>query len=152
MIKTQGVPAAVAMVSGGEENRLIRGTVRFFQRRGGVLVEADISGLPVSGFFGFHIHEGGSCSGLQFSDTKGHYNLTNMAHPMHSGDLPPLLSAGGRAYMAVLTDRFSIGEIVGKTVVVHSGADDFQSQPAGNAGEKIACGVIQPVLRGSTRL
>ena len=152
MIQIKGVPAAVAMVSGGEGNRLIRGTVRFFQRRGGVLVEADISGLPISGFFGFHIHEGSSCSGLQFSDTKAHYDPTNMAHPMHSGDLPPLLSAGGRAYMAVLTDRFSIGQIIGKTVVVHSRADDFQSQPAGNAGEKIACGVIQPVLRSSTRM
>lgn len=113
---------------------------------------ADISGLPISGFFGFHIHEGGSCSGLQFSDTKAHYDPTNMAHPMHSGDLPPLLSATGRAYMAVLTDRFSIGQIIGKTVVVHSRADDFQSQPAGNAGEKIACGVIQPVLRSSTHM
>ena len=78
--------------------------------------------------------------------------VDSMAHPMHSGDLPPLLSATGRAYMAVLTDRFSIGQIIGKTVVVHSRADDFQSQPAGNAGEKIACGVIQPVLRSSTRM
>lgn len=152
MMQIQGVPTAVAMVSGGEGNRYIRGTVRFFQRRGGVLVEADISGLPISGFFGFHIHEGGSCSGPLFSDTKGHYDPTNMAHPMHSGDLPPLLSAGGRAYMAVLTERFSIGEIVGKTIVVHGRPDDFQSQPAGNAGEKIACGVIQPVLRSRMRL
>ncbi len=152
MEQIKGVPAAVTMVFGGEGNRFIRGTVRFFQRRGGVLLEADISGLPFSGFFGFHIHEGGNCSGTGFPDTMGHYNPTGMAHPMHAGDLPPLLSAGGRAYMAVLTDRFSIQDIIGKTVVVHSKADDFRSQPAGDAGEKIACGVIEAVLRNSKRL
>ena len=48
----------------------------------------------------------------------------------------------GRAYLAVRTDRFRVQEIIGRTVVIHSDPDDFRSQPAGNAGTKIACGVI----------
>ena len=54
-----------------------------------------------------------------------------------------LLLCGGGAYLAVLTDRFSVADVLGRTVVIHSGADDFHTQPAGNAGTKIACGVIR---------
>lgn len=61
----------------------------------------------------------------------------------HAGDLPPLLSCQGNAYLSVKTDRFSVNEIIGRTVVIHSNPDDFHTQPAGNAGKKIACGVIQ---------
>ena len=124
----------------------IRGTVRFFQRTRGTLVIAQISGLPrdsETGFFAFHIHEGGSCIGAGFSGTLGHYDPDGQPHPRHAGDLPPLLSVGGTAYMSVLTGRFRADEVIGKTVVIHSGADDFHSQPSGNAGEKIACGVIE---------
>lgn len=61
------------------------------------------------------------------------------------GDLPPLLSMGGRAFLAVETGRFTPCEVVGRTVVIHGSADDFHTQPAGNAGKKIACGVIRRV-------
>lgn len=74
--------------------------------------------------------------------TGGHYDPRGGLHPLHGGDLPPLLSCGGRAYMAVLTDRFSIREILGRTIVIHGKADDFRTQPSGDSGEKIACGVI----------
>jgi Cu-Zn family superoxide dismutase len=56
-----------------------------------------------------------------------------------------LLSVNGQAYLAVQTNRFTIDEIIGRTVVIHEGVDDFSSQPAGNAGRKIACGVIRKV-------
>lgn len=121
----------------------VRGTVRFLQRRDGVLITAEITGLPQTGFFGFHIHEGKSCGGPKFSETGSHYNPQNTAHPEHAGDLPPLLSAGGKAYLSVLTNRFSLAQVMGRTVVIHSEPDDFTTQPAGNSGEKIACGVIQ---------
>ena len=92
-----------------------------------------------------HIHEGGACTGDGFADTGGHYNPAGADHPCHAGDLPPLFATGGgRAELRVLTDRFSVREIIGRTVVIHSGPDDFTTQPAGNAGSKIACGVIQP--------
>lgn len=121
----------------------VRGTVRFLQRRDGVLITAEITGLPQTGFFGFHIHEGKSCGGPKFGETGSHYNPQNTAHPEHAGDLPPLLSAGGKAYLSVLTNRFSLAQVMGRTVVIHSEPDDFTTQPAGNSGEKIACGVIQ---------
>lgn len=134
---------AVARIVGGETHPWIRGTVRFSQREEGTLVVAEVSGLPAAGFFGFHIHEGGSCTGGDFADTGSHYNPDGLPHPDHAGDLPPLLSAEGKAYLAVLTSRFTAAEVVGKTVVIHSGPDDFTSQPAGNAGTKIACGRIR---------
>lgn len=132
-------------MAGGRELPLLSGCVRFYQLPGAVLVEADISGLPNSadGFYGFHIHTGTACIGGGFSATGGHYNPCNQPHPRHAGDLPPLMSTGGKAYMAVLTDRFSISDILGKTVVIHAMPDDFHSQPAGDAGKKIACGVIE---------
>lgn len=148
MYKETACPDAVARLRGGEEAPRIWGEVKFYQTRSGVLVIADVSGLPEgngNGFFALHIHEGDSCSGEGFADTKGHYNPTGAPHPRHAGDLPPLLSCGGRAYLAVHTNRFRVEEILGHTVVIHSGADDFHSQPAGNAGTKIACGRILPL-------
>ena len=137
-------PVAIAQIRGNRETAGINGTVRFYQFPGGVLTEAEVSGLPNngSGFFGFHIHAGGSCGGDNFASTGGHLNPANTIHPNHAGDLPPLLSYNGRAYMAVMSDRFSVQDILGRTVVIHKMPDDFRSQPAGNAGVKIACGVI----------
>lgn len=139
-------PAAMALITGSPEAPDIRGSVKFYPQREGTLVTAEVWGLPdtsPSGFFALHIHEGGSCEGQGFPETGGHFNPNNSLHPLHAGDLPPLLNNFGKAYMAVLTGRFHPGEIVGKTVVIHSGADDFHSQPAGNPGRKIACGVIR---------
>lgn len=134
--------AAVAEVRG--EGGL-RGTVRFWPRPGGTLVSVRVRGLPESGtgFFALHIHEGGDCRGEGFPDTGGHYNPESQPHPRHAGDLPPLLSCGGSACMEVLTGRFRVREVVGRTVIIHAGADDFTTQPSGNAGNKIACGVIR---------
>ena len=64
-------------------------------------------------------------------------------HPFHSGDLPSLLENNGYAYMTVLTNRFKIADIIGKVVIIHDSPDDFTSQPSGNSGMKIACGIIR---------
>lgn len=135
-------PAAVAKIHG---NAGLRGIVRFYQLAGGILVEADVVGLTNNdtGFYGFHIHSGADCGGKDFSNTQGHLGAENAMHPRHAGDLPPLLGRNGRGYLAVMTDRFSLSDILGRTVVIHSQPDDFKTQPAGNAGEKIACGVIE---------
>ncbi len=143
-MQLSGKPAAVAFLQGGSDNKYLQGTVQFYQRRGGVLVVAKVSGLPRwGGFFGFHIHEGNACTGTDFATTGGHFNPVRMLHPNHAGDLPPLLGCNGNAYMSVETDRFAIRDVIGRTVVIHSDPDDFITQPAGNAGRKIACGVIR---------
>lgn len=138
--------SAAACVKGGKDAPMLSGVVRFYQKNDGVLVEAKISGLPKNnktGFFAMHIHEGGSCGGKDFADTKAHFNPESMTHPNHAGDLPPLLSFSGNAYMTVMTNRFRVSDIIGRTVVIHSNPDDFYSQPSGDSGEKIACGVIR---------
>ena len=138
-------PDAVAHIIGGSEAPQLSGCIRFYQETGRVLIVANICGLPQNsetGFFGFHIHEGESCSGISFSETRSHYSPTSIAHPKHAGDLPSLLMCKGNAYLAFRTDRFSVEDILGRTVVIHSDPDDFRSQPGGNAGRKIACGVI----------
>ena len=136
------LPSAVACISGGRNNPALKGTVRFDQNCGGVLVTAEVSGLPRDGFYAFHIHEGNSCGGIDFAESGSHYNPSGAAHPNHAGDLPPLLSHNGRARMSVLTGRFRVDEIIGKTVIVHSNPDDFTTQPSGNPGEKLACGIV----------
>lgn len=152
MFKANYKPNSAADISGGENYPGIRGRVIFRQQKNGVLVTADIYGLPTgetgcdSGVFGFHIHEGEDCgsNGQEpFSNTKGHYNPGDCPHPYHAGDLPPLFENDGYAYMSFLTNRFTATEIIGRTVVIHLNPDDFHSQPSGNSGEKIACGVIK---------
>ena len=141
-------PAAVAILRGGASMPKLHGEVRFYHARQGVLVVAKVSNLPkgnTAGFFGFHIHEGTDCGGEGFGNTGSHYSPTPSPHPMHAGDLPPLLECCGKARLVVWTERFSPWEVIGRTVVIHSQPDDFHSQPSGNAGEKLACGVIRKV-------
>mgnify|MGYP000145055698 CR=1 FL=1 len=145
-------PKAIAIINGNDKYPKISGTVQFYQCNNGTLVTARIFNLPNStekcnnNIFAFHIHQGKSCTGNEndsFADTKAHYNPNNCPHPYHSGDLPPLFGNNGHAYMSVLTDRFNVDEIIGRTVVIHLMLDDFKTQPSGNSGEKIACGVIK---------
>lgn len=144
MNKNTSLPMAIANIRGRNEYPELKGQVKFYQKRNAVLVVANIQGLPETqtGIFGFHIHEGKSCDGNDFSETRSHYNPENTPHPSHSGDLPPLMRCNGGAYLAVATDRFNVKDIIGRTVVIHSMPDDFTTQPAGNAGMKIGCGVI----------
>ena len=115
------------------------------------MVAAEVFGLPSPGrvcgwpVFAFHIHSGGSCTGHAadpFAGALTHFNPGNCAHPAHAGDLPPLFGNGGHAVGLVLTDRFTVREIVGKAVIVHANRDDFTTRPSGDAGKKIACGPI----------
>ena len=82
--------------------------------------------------------------GMQaFPNTGNHYNPGNVPHPEHAGDLLPLLSNNGYAWMTFYTSRINIEDIIGRSVVVHSMRDDFTTQPSGNSGDKIGCGVIE---------
>lgn len=150
MINAQEGKQALAHIRGGPEFPRIQGTISFKQLRRGVLVTAKICNLPSrpdsdQAIFALHIHEGLSCGsprGQAFPLAGGHYNPQGYAHPWHAGDLPPLFSNGGYAYMSVLTSRFTVEEIIGRVVIIHSHPDDFTTQPAGNPGDKIACGKI----------
>ena len=149
-------PQAAASVHGNRAYSTISGCVYFYQMAGGVLLAAQVTGLPkppsdsTQEIFGFHIHSGSRCSGTEadpFADVSTHYNPNGASHPNHAGDLPPLFGNHGYAFQVIFTDRFSVREVIHKTVVIHYGPDDFTSQPAGNAGEKIACGRIEAFNR-----
>lgn len=147
----KGGPVAQAAIKGAPEYSEIRGKVSFYHCREGTLVVAEIFGLPKGNIcnqpvLGFHIHEGKSCSGNEkdpFSDAKSHYNPKDCPHPSHAGDMPPLFSNQGYAFSEFFTNRFQAEEMIGRTVIIHNMPDDFKSQPSGDSGKKIACGVIR---------
>ncbi|MBQ9086930.1 MAG: superoxide dismutase family protein [Clostridia bacterium] len=144
-------PDATARVVGSPSYPDLYGLVRFYGTPYGVLVAAEVQGLPDSQgqcerpIFGFHLHEGGFCAGNgrdPFADAGSHYNPRRCPHPFHAGDLPPLFGSGGYAYSVFLTNEFTVDEIIEKTVIIHGAPDDFHTQPSGNSGTKIACGII----------
>ena len=131
--------SAKAHIKGGKKYPQIDGIITFKETKNGVLVTAKVNGLPQSKdsctgrFFGFHIHEGSSCTGNfndEFSNAKTHLNSTNCPHPFHVGDLPPLIENNGYAYMSVLINKFKIKDIIGKVVIIHDSPDDFTTQPS----------------------
>lgn len=148
----RGRAQAAASIAGSGSYPDVSGTVRFYQTKEGVVVLAEISGLPRGSspcqerIFGFHIHKGSDCGGNMddpFADAMSHYDPDGCEHPYHAGDLPPLFGNGALALSLFLTNRFSVDEIIGRTVIIHDHPDDFTTQPSGNAGTKIACGVIR---------
>ena len=147
-----GIPSASAKIKGIDKYEDLEGIVNFFQTKLGVIVNVELSGMPYDeekcgiNFYGFHIHEGASCSGDEndeLSNTLGHYNPEKCEHPAHKGDLLPLVSNNGYVWENFLINTFSVKEIIGRTVVIHSKPDDFKTQPSGDSGEKIACGEIK---------
>ncbi len=129
-----------------------RGTVDFTQHGDDVLVAASFSGLA-PGPHGFHIHEKGDCSAPGATSAGAHFNPTGKPHgdPMqgehHLGDLPMLQAdASGNARLNATIQGASLRggatNLIGRAVVVHAQRDDFRSQPAGDSGARVACGVI----------
>lgn len=139
-------PSATAWINGNADYPSLSGRAGFYDTPlGGVIVNIEVYGLPdtvnTSDFFGMHIHEFGNCT-PPFDKTGNHYNPTNAEHPNHAGDMPPLLSNNGYAWTAFYDKRFTISEIIGKSIVIHLMRDNFTSQPSGDSGMKIGCGVI----------
>ena len=141
------LPQAIAEIRGNKNNALITGKVEFFQTDNGTLVLTEISNLPqnlTGDFFAMHIHSGDSCNQDQdgnFAHTP-HYTPQTYTDPSHAGDLPVILSNNGTAFSVVLTRRFKVKDIIGKTIFIHEQADDYRTDPSGNSGTKIACGKI----------
>jgi len=131
----------------------LKGVMFLYPYNDGTIVEIEVINMPkdTSQPYALHIHEGNSCDGENFESSKGHYNPTKQSHPMHSGDLPPLFSNNGYSYMRVYTNRFTPDQVVGRTVIIHNGVDDFKTQPSGNSGAKIACGVIEESKNANNR-
>ena len=132
------------------------GTVTFIQVGDRVYVRAEVSGLAPRREHALHIHEVGDCSAPDASSAKGDFNPFGKPHAhystaeRHAGDLPALKAdAKGRADLDVSLDVITLSEgpadIVGRAVVVHANPDDYRTQPDGNSGPRVACGVIRAV-------
>jgi Cu-Zn family superoxide dismutase len=120
----------------------------------GVLISLDLTALP-AGEHGFHIHAVGKCEPPKFESAGPHFNPDSTKHGLmnpegpHAGDMPNLhVPEGGKLQVEVLNPTVTLSaesallDEDGSAIVVHAGADDYQTDPAGNAGDRIACGVI----------
>ncbi|MFV0393759.1 MAG: superoxide dismutase family protein [Coprobacillaceae bacterium] len=143
-------PYAYASIRGGT----VAGSLLAYDYQDGTIIIVEAEGLPVTdceqGIHGLHIHEGSSCEtvdGVPFGGAGEHYSLTSCPHPYHTGDLPPLFSTKGIAWMAVYTDKFKPEQIIGRTIIIHRDPDDFTTQPVGHSGARIACGEIIELYR-----
>ena len=129
------------------------GTVWFTQDGAKVNVRVQVSGLAPGQEHGFHVHEKGDCSSPEAMSAGGHFNPGGQPHgpqeaAHHGGDMPSLKAdAAGNAQGTFQLDNLTIGggapnDIVGKGVIVHAKPDDYKTQPTGNSGARLACGVI----------
>ncbi len=149
-------PALMGTLKGGPGAENADGTAAVFWLPGALYLQAEFTGLPPSEVFGFHIHEGYICGEPRedgsFAGTGEHYSncpedMWCGRHPYHAGDLPPVFSdAEGKASMQVYLDKASVEEISGRVVILHSMRDDMTSQPAGDSGKRIVCGVLAEYL------
>ena len=129
----------------------VSGTITFSKVGNGVQIIADIKGLT-KGKHGFHIHECGDCSAVDGSSAGGHFNPMKMNHgaPMdnmrHAGDMGNIEADDqGNAHLDYIDPMMTLeGEnsIIGRSVIIHKGEDDLKTQPTGNAGARVACGLI----------
>jgi superoxide dismutase, Cu-Zn family len=133
------------------DNSKVNGTIHFTQKDDYVEISGEVTGLS-PGLHGFHIHEYGDCSAMDASSAGGHFNPTHMPHAgaddanRHVGDLGNIKAdESGKAVVHMtdtMTQLHGPHSIIGRSVIVHAGTDDLKSQPAGNSGARVACGVI----------
>ena len=145
-----GAKATVKLAS--TANQTARGEVTFTAEAGGVHVVGTFSGLTF-GEHGFHVHEKGDCSAPDATSAGGHFNPSTQPHAAreaparHAGDLGNLKADPyGLARIDFVDAKLSLSgadSIIGKAVIIHEKADDFTTQPSGNAGARQACGVIE---------
>jgi Cu-Zn family superoxide dismutase len=130
----------------------VRGTVTFVEETQGVRVTANLTGLT-PGDHGFHIHEVGDCSSQDGSSAGAHFNPDGASHgaphstQRHTGDMGNVTAdAAGVVRHQYVDNRMTFegaSSILGRSVIVHADPDDYTSQPSGNAGARLACGVIR---------
>lgn len=151
--------AAVATLAATEGNA-VTGDLRFEAGDGGVAITGQVNGLAPNSEHGFHVHETGDCSAPDATSAGGHFNPASTDHgqvgsdPHHAGDTNNITAdATGVATIDTRLEGATVGDgaatdIVGKGVIVHADPDDYTTQPTGNAGARLACGVIAAAPAG----
>jgi len=138
----------------GASGSLVSGSLQLAANARGVHVEGVIGGLAPGSSHGFHVHETGDCSAADAASAGGHFNPEASVHGRagsrhhHAGDIDNLVAgADGVAHVDLLLAGVTLGDggrddIAGRAFVVHTAPDDYQTQPSGNSGARIACGVV----------
>jgi len=141
------VAKAVAVLNPTQGNTA-KGVVTFTQEPGGVHVVAKFTGVP-KGVHGFHIHEFGDCSAPDGTSAGSHFNPTNMSHAgrdaekRHMGDMGNVTAdEQGNVTLDYVDKYLVLASLLGRGMILHANPDDMTTQPTGNAGGRIACGVI----------
>jgi Cu-Zn family superoxide dismutase len=150
-----GGMTATATLQGAPEDTDFSGTITVTQEGNGVRVVADVQGVDRDGRHGFHVHETGECAHGEgsghFTSAGGHFNPNNAEHTCppnearHAGDLGNIEITNGTGRADVTTDLLTLSgpnSVVGKAIILHANEDDCQTQPTGNAGDRLACGVV----------
>jgi len=146
------VPLKAVAVLHPTQGNNVSGTITFTEVADGVQVHAEVTGLT-PGKHGFHVHEFGDCTAADASSAGAHFNPTKQPHAApdatarHVGDMGNIeADTSGAAKLDYLDHNMSLANdersIIGLSVVVHAKADDLKSQPAGDSGARVACGVI----------
>ena len=146
------VPLKAVAVLHPTQGNNVSGTITFTEVADGVQVHAEVTGLT-PGKHGFHVHEFGDCTTADASSAGAHFNPTKQPHAApdatarHVGDMGNIeADASGTTKLDYLDHSMSLSNddrsIIGRSVVVHAKADDLKSQPAGDSGARVACGVI----------
>lgn len=147
-----GATIALAPASGS----LVSGKLSAAPFAGGVRISGEIGGLTRNSTHAIHIHERGDCSAVDATSAGGHFNPAQQAHgragggPHHGGDMDNIVADGnGVAHVDVRALGVTLGggatDIGGRAIIVHAAPDDYATQPTGNAGARLACGVIKLV-------
>lgn len=147
-------PVAYAKIIGNSQISDLNAEALFYEYLIGTLLVVAVEGIPFQGFYGFHIHEKGICIPTEgysgFLEVGSHYNPNNLPHPYHAGDLPVLMANYSYAFMMVYSDRFKPEEVINRAIIIHTLPDDYRSQPFGDAGKPMGCGIIVPYYEGIT--
>lgn len=145
-------PSAMAVLS-STQGSSVHGAVTFVRKRGAALVNVNMTGFKANSTHGLHIHESGDCTARDAASAGGHFNPTSSEHggpnspSRHSGDLGNVTAdSKGAIYTSFEVGDIAFGtgqdSIIGHGLVVHADRDDLTSQPAGNSGARVACGLI----------
>ena len=154
-------PAMTVTLQGAATDTDFTGRVEVTPEGAGVRIVADVTGVDTDGLHGIHVHENGLCDhegegGKHFTSAGGHFNPAGAEHacpptdPRHAGDLGNIQVTGGIGHLELSVTNLTADELNGKALILHAGEDDCKTQPTGNAGDRLACGVAGAAATGDS--
>lgn len=154
---TENLKTSADAVSAMHSSKLknLKGIIGIEELENELKITADVSGLSPDAKLGIHIHENGICEGPDYKSAGAHFNPHNQKHGRpegkmrHVGDMGNLITnAQGEVKQVILLPKqkpTDMKDVIGKSIIIHAKKDDLKTQPSGNSGDRIACGLIKPI-------